>query len=455
MGEQQPARHVVFTRVRLGQLRSIVHVCLVASAACLGIVVCWLIVMSLGGTSPLLISAAIATNLAPIIIVLGVLFLIVVLTLVVMVAEQQRVGEEKRVLLRLQQHTSLDHGQLQTILNSISVGIVGVTTTGVIQTYNASFLSLLDTNETLSGRTLSDILPLYDSTTGELINPMDVIKQGTLIRHDNTVLRYSADDEIRLGILVNTIRESSSEPVGYIFIVEDITKEKTLEDERDEFISVVSHELRTPVTVAEGSISNAQLLLERGADMTMLRKTFKDAHDQIVFLSGMINDLSTLSRAERGVGDDVEVIAVDDLASELFSKYAPVALEKNLHLNLDISGRIGRIQTSRLYLEEMLQNFITNAIKYTEKGRITLQIRREKDGVLFAIKDTGIGISTADQKKIFDKFYRSEDYRTRETSGTGLGLYVVRKLAKKLGVTIDVQSRLNHGSTFSFVLPTK
>ena len=86
---------------------------------------------------------------------------------------------------------------------------------------------------------------------------------------------------------------------------------------------------------------------------------------------------------------------------------------------------------------------------------MTLHIRKTDKGILFAVKDTGIGISKTDQKRIFEKFYRSEDYRTRETSGTGLGLYVVQKLAHKLGVTVEVKSRLNHGSTFSFVLPLK
>ena len=115
--------------------------------------------------------------------------------------------------------------------------------------------------------------------------------------------------------------------------------------------------------------------------------------------------------------------------------------------------RVGKAFTSRLYLEEVLQNFITNAIKYTKEGTVTIQVKRTKEGVYFAVKDTGIGISKSDLKHISEKFWRSEDYRTRETSGTGLGLYVVQKLAKKLHIKVDIDSRLNHGSTFSFTLP--
>jgi signal transduction histidine kinase len=98
-------------------------------------------------------------------------------------------------------------------------------------------------------------------------------------------------------------------------------------------------------------------------------------------------------------------------------------------------------------------NFITNSLKYTKEGEITLHVARKDGVVTFEVKDTGIGISKTDQAKIFNKFYRSEDYRTRETGGTGLGLYVAAKLAKKLGTKIELTSRLNHGSSFSFKLP--
>jgi signal transduction histidine kinase len=84
---------------------------------------------------------------------------------------------------------------------------------------------------------------------------------------------------------------------------------------------------------------------------------------------------------------------------------------------------------------------------------VTLHINADKESVTFAVSDTGIGIRKADINKIFKRFYRAEDYRTRETNGTGLGLYVSTKLAKKLGCKIDVESRINHGSKFSFKLP--
>jgi signal transduction histidine kinase len=135
----------------------------------------------------------------------------------------------------------------------------------------------------------------------------------------------------------------------------------------------------------------------------------------------------------------------------MYRTYLPEAEKKNLKLDLDVTTNLPAVRTSRLYLEEIMQNFITNAIKYTKIGGVTLSGHQTKEGVVVAIKDTGIGISKSDQRHIFEKFYRSEDYRTRESSGTGLGLYISKKLAEKMNITIKFESRLNHGSTFILV----
>ena len=239
----------------------------------------------------------------------------------------------------------------------------------------------------------------------------------------------------------------------FVVILRDITKQKTLDEERDEFISVVSHELRTPVAILEGSLSNLELLIQKKAPFEMLEKATQTAYKQNTFLATMVNDLSALSRAERGVGDMFEKINPKDLAENLFNKYNKSAAEKGLMLNLNLENNLNCVKTNKLYLEELLQNFITNSLKYTREGSVEIRFKNSEKGVIFEIKDTGIGISPQDQKRVFEKFYRSEDWRTRETGGTGLGLYVSTKLAAKLGTKIQLESKLNHGSRFFFELP--
>jgi signal transduction histidine kinase len=242
---------------------------------------------------------------------------------------------------------------------------------------------------------------------------------------------------------------------GYVLLLRDITREKSLEEERDEFISVVSHELRTPIAIAEGNIGNAQLILQKAGNVDdAVLKALEDAHSQVVFLADMINDLATLSRAERGkLQVDVEPIAIPELIQDLVKSYGPDAAKKKLELKTEVKSDAKELRSSRLYVREILQNFITNAIKYTEQGSVTVTAESDPRGIKFTITDTGIGISKSDQERVFDKFFRSEDFRTRQASGTGLGLYVTMKLARLIHAEISLASELNKGSTFTIFVP--
>lgn len=354
---------------------------------------------------------------------------------------------------------SLQRDRILTIVNNLADAVLSTDKDGVVRVYNAASLNLLDTNASLNGHHVDEILQLYDGND----KPFSVYGQlkklrGVSVRDDLTMSMEG--ETIRLEVTFSPIRSNFSKSKrtasqdGYILILRDVTKTKSLEEERDEFISVVSHELRTPITVAEGTISNVQVMMDR-PDISddILKEGVATAHDQIIFLSRMVNDLSTLSRAERGVADEAETINVRQMIDDLYNEYAPQAEAKGLHFNLDVGTRLGEVAASRLYLKELLQNFVTNALKYTKEGSVTVHVTRKDGKITFEVRDTGIGISKSDQAKVFNKFYRSEDYRTRETGGTGLGLYVAIKLAKKLGTKIELKSRLNHGSSFSFTLP--
>ncbi|MEP6710212.1 MAG: ATP-binding protein [Candidatus Saccharibacteria bacterium] len=382
--------------------------------------------------------------------------LIVALATVALVRVQET---DSKKLERSQNDEKLQRDSILTLVNNLADAILSTDQHGVIRVYNAAILGLLDTNADLIGKHIDDILTLT-SEDDKPVKLFDSLKKSKGVVVIDTLRTVIAEERLRLEITYSPIRSSYSRAKqaqdGYIIILRDVTKAKSLEEERDEFISVVSHELRTPIAIAEGTISNAQLMFERDdIHDDLLREGLETAHDQVIFLAKMVNDLSTLSRAERGVADSAEDIDAKELIDGLYTEYAPEAEKKGLHLNLDTKGKLGVVVTSRLYVHELLQNFITNAIKYTKEGSVTLSVNKKDDKILFVVKDTGIGISKTDQAKIFHKFYRSEDYRTRETSGTGLGLYVAMKLSKKIGTHILLESRLNHGSSFSFSLPVK
>jgi PAS domain S-box-containing protein len=363
--------------------------------------------------------------------------------------------DKNKELASAQKSELLQVNRLNALLNSISDPVMTLNRDGKITSQNAAAQAFFDTNQPLIGRDLD-----------ALMSPIDVDKKPVTVKSLIVGMKspYVRDDlslgkgrnARHLSLQMSPIRATFDNTLDYgvVLIIRDITTQKSLEEEKDEFISVTSHELRTPIAIAEGSLSNLLIMQERRADESKLRSAAEEAHKQIVFLANMMNDLSTLSRAERGVGDAVEPIDVNVLLKELFDRYAPEATAKQLQLNLDVEASLPVVMTSRLYLEEILQNFITNSIKYTKKGSVTIsaKVQDEDSKVKFSVADTGIGMSEEDLKHIFEKFYRSEDYRTRETSGTGLGLYVVGKLAAKLSTKIEVRSRLDHGSTFSIAL---
>lgn len=354
---------------------------------------------------------------------------------------------------------SFQRDRMITLVNNLADAVLSTDGEGRIRVYNAAALNLLDTNTELEGQLVDEVLRLHtiDNKRFSLLSSLH--ESTTVITHDDIVAILSGE-AVRLEVTASPIRGSYSDSQqvdsGYIIILRDITSAKSLEEERDEFISVVSHELRTPITVAEGTISNVQLMMQRDdTPEDKLIKAVDLAHEQIVFLARMVNDLSTLSRAERGVADEPESIDLETMIRDLYNEYHPQAKDKGLEFNLNISSRPGTVLASHLYLKELLQNFVTNAIKYTKEGTVSIETHHNKtsDEVTISVRDSGIGISKSDLTRIFEKFYRSEDYRTRETGGTGLGLYVAEKLAKKIGTSIDIKSRLNYGSTFSITLP--
>lgn len=347
----------------------------------------------------------------------------------------------------------IERERLLALINSMGDAVIATNEKGAIRIYNGAALSLLDTNESLLGKPINEVLNLQDLHK----QPVDLvaIMQEVTSSTSRSDLKHTFKDGDMISLYINVapihLGYQHSGERGFIFLLRDITKEKSLEEERDEFISVVSHELRTPIAIAEGNISNAILLRDHNVDPQLVSSALKDAHDQVVFLSKMANDLATLSRAERGKQNlEIEEVSVADIMHDIQENYQPEADKRKLQLITQVIGDIPPFPTSKLYVQEILQNFVTNALKYTKEGSVTVTAQQlPNHHVVFKITDTGIGISKADQKHLFEKFFRSEDYRTRESSGTGLGLYLVQKLASQIHAQISIESRLNFGSTFS------
>lgn len=352
---------------------------------------------------------------------------------------------------------SVERERLNSLINSMGDGVIAIDEHFKVVISNGAALNILDINTTLKGKTITSVLHLIDKNN-QHIDLHDLIRSTKTSQSSREWrLKYPDGETINLYTSIAPVRLGYGQKgmKGYVILLRDITREKSLEEERDEFISVVSHELRTPITIAEGNISNAEFLFHQsGLTNEQVREALKEAHTQILFLASMINDLSMLSRAERGkLTIDIESINAHELVQEVVKAYVIQAHAKGLEVRAEIDPHLELLQSSRLYVREILQNFMTNAIKYTEKGHITLGAKSVRNGVEFFVIDTGIGISKSDQEKVFDKFFRSEDYHTRKNNGTGLGLYITMKLARLIHADIEIRSTLGNGSTFTVKIP--
>ena len=385
---------------------------------------------------------------------------LVILIIFSLVAEQSvRSRDEEYVLEnRFTRRIENERQRLLSLINSLSSAVLAIDDKGEVYLYNAAALELLNTNRDISGLGINELLPLHDAA-GRRVNLLRAVAKDGLTFKPQDV-HYEATDGSKMVLdltvtPVHVLGAIHSNWGGYMVVFHDITKEKSFDEERDEFIAVTSHELRTPLAIAEANLSTA--LLPGYAQIDPKAKPLlEQAHENIVFLSELIEDLATLSRAERGdLKLNVELIGSVEFAEDLVRDYRPQAEAKQLELNLVLGSGLGSIISSRPELREILQNFLTNAIKYTASGQVTFGVQAVDGGTEFSVKDSGIGISASDKTKIFSKFYRSEDYRTRQTGGTGLGLYITHKLGEKLGVHISFASRLNHGSTFRVMVPVR
>ncbi len=385
--------------------------------------------------------------------------LIFVVVFSIMAAQSVRSRDEEALLEnRFTGRLEDQRQRLLALINSLSSAVLAIDRDGKVYRYNAAALELLNTNRDINGVQVSSLLKLHDEKYTSLdLDKLIGESKGVISRQD---LIYVADDgsEISLDLTISPVHMSGlagshDDAGGSMIVFRDITKQKSLDEQRDEFISVTSHELRTPLAIAEANLSTAMLPGYAKIEPKAM-KLLEQAHQNIIFLSQLIQDLTNLSRAERGdLKIERTLVDLTQMVEQLARDYKESATDKGLKLKVILDPKVKTILTGEREVHEVLQNFLTNSIKYTQHGTITLSIEHHGGAAVVSVKDTGIGISASDKAKVFQKFYRSEDYRTRATGGTGLGLYITKKLVERAGLGMDFISRLNYGSTFRLIIP--
>jgi signal transduction histidine kinase len=225
---------------------------------------------------------------------------------------------------------------------------------------------------------------------------------------------------------------------------------------KDEFVSIASHQLRGPLTAVRGYLA---MLLDK--DFGILPKRQRPIVEQIAESTNevinILNDMLSVSRINAERFELTKGVArLEDVAKDVIGEFDSLARKKGLKIDLELPEHpLGVLNIDALRIRQVIVNFVDNAIKYTQRGSVRVCIREEDGDVVLEVKDRGIGISEADRSKMFTKFFRATNARDVLSSGTGLGLYVAKRIIDEHQGTIILESTLGKGSTFGFRLPLK
>ncbi|HSX37034.1 MAG TPA: PAS domain S-box protein, partial [Patescibacteria group bacterium] len=191
---------------------------------------------------------------------------------------------------RVSSGEQLEHSRLTSLINSMADAVLAVDEQAKVVLYNGATLNILDVNNIKQGEKLSDLLKPIDKDN-QSVDVNKLVLEATIpITNRDLRMKYEDGSTINLYLSIAPVHlgYGNNGQRGFVILLRDITREKSLEEERDEFISVVSHELRTPIAISEGNVSNAQLIAEKSGNPELIKKALKEAHNQILFLADMI-----------------------------------------------------------------------------------------------------------------------------------------------------------------------
>lgn len=300
---------------------------------------------------------------------------------------------------------------------------------------------------------------------------MEVFSSGHSVKDNNLFLLTRDNQQISIALNISPLKDEEGNVIAAVLVIRDVTKERAEEQQRADFISTASHEMRTPVAAIEGYLSLA--LNNKVANIdSRAREYLEKAYNSTKHLGELFQDLLTSAKAEDGrLTSHPDVVELGEFLEKVCSDLKIVASAKGLDMeyrtntdetvNATVESYGGERVIRPLYyvyvdperIREVVTNLFDNAVKYTEQGKITLCITGNKQVVQVYVKDTGPGIPSDDVPHLFQKFYRVDNSATRTIGGTGLGLFICRKIIELYNGQIWVDSKLGEGSTFFFNIP--
>ena len=365
----------------------------------------------------------------------------------------------------LENKLSAVESKSDVVINAIDDGVLAISKDGNIELINPSAQQIIgwDQGDAL-GLNWKSVLKLVTSDgkdVEDLENPIaQSLSKNQPTHNDKLFLLTSSEKRILVSIVSSPV---GTDGEGIIVVFRDITKEKAEEREQAEFISTASHEMRTPVASIEGYLGLALNPATAHID-EKARDFITKAHESAQHLGRLFQDLLDISKVEDGrMKNNPKIINVNEFLKDIFDGLATKANEKQLNYIFmpDIVGESKEKSLQPIFyanidpdhFREVVSNLIENAIKYTPSGEVVVNVTGDDKQISVSVKDSGIGIPAEDIPHLFQKFYRVDNSDTREIGGTGLGLYLSRRLAEAMSGNLRVESKYKEGSTFYLEIP--
>ncbi|NMC35570.1 HAMP domain-containing protein [Candidatus Beckwithbacteria bacterium] len=335
----------------------------------------------------------------------------------------------------------LDENRKITLVNQVTQDISGHQANELIGTvYDTHLKFIFEKTGRENKQFIDDVYETGKAT--------EMANHTSLIRKDET--RVSVADSAA------PLKNKDGEITGCVVVFRDVSQERAVEKMKDDFISLASHQLRTPLTAirwySETLLKNKKSKLNK----TQTEYT-ENIYQSTKLLIELVNGLLNISRIESGrlIVDPVPT-DLATLLQKILKELEMKITEKSQIITIEVADNLPQIKIDPILIRQVFLNLINNAIKYTpNKGNIKISLNQQQNYIVFQIEDSGYGIPLESQKRIFEKFFRAENIIKTENTGTGLGLYMVKKIAEVSNGKIAFTSTEGKGTTFTFGLSIK
>lgn len=291
-------------------------------------------------------------------------------------------------------------------------------------------------------------MPLREAIDNEPLNELfsRVLEAGKVLSKE-----VPSPDGRVLYASVSPISGTEGQVIGQVAVMRDITYLKELDSMKSEFVATVSHDLRSPLTFMRGYTTMIPMVGEVTPKQEKFINKILGGIDQ---MTALIDDLLDIGKIEAGIGIEMKLCYLQSIVQIAVDSLRARAEAKGLRLTLEIAEDLPPLIGDEILLRQAVTNLIDNAIKYTPApGSVTVGVTTQDSYLVVWVKDTGIGIAPADQRRLFEKFYRIKRRDTITIKGTGLGLAIVKSIAERHHGRVWVESQLGQGSTFYLALP--